>query len=276
MALDRRTHTPIVSLEQKHTDASLRALGRTGALECPECHSNVHFRQGAPEHRRHFVHSARRDCPHDSQDPIISSGIALLYEWLTNKFPDEVMIEFRPHAVTGLPRPVDLCLVRDKQLVAMYWLYTGDLRERTTLKRNLTSIAATSWICIGELQNAVEPYYAASDVSTSTEHPHLDEDRFLYGDIDLRATHRDLIYKTRYDTLLDSLGSLHFLDPVSHLFTTYRDLELTHPPQRYCGRVVSTPLSSLLSHKNGEICHPGEYEHIKASPVQGPPTRAGC
>lgn len=269
MAINRRTRTPVVSLEHGYTDENLRVLSRTRELECPECHSSVHFRQGAQEHRRHFVHDARRDCVHDSQDPLISSALALLYEWLSNKFPNEVMIEFRPNGVQGLRRPVDLCLVRGGQLVAMYWLYTGDLRGRVMLKNNLTSVAATSWICIGELEESSEDPGAANDVADSTKSQlATDENKFLYGDIDLRATHRDLICKTRYDTLSYSSGSLHFLDPKSQQFTTYRDLELIHPPQRHCGRVIATPISSLLTHRNGEICHPGECDHIRTSPAQ--------
>jgi hypothetical protein len=249
MSIDRGTDQPVVSLEDQYSDEELRALGREGSLVCPECRSPVHFRRAEP-HRRHFVHTHRQDCPHDSQKPAIASALPVLYDWLRTKFPGNVRVEYQPSRGERLLRPIDLCVVDKGRLKAAYWLFMGGRQRYNEVRRFFTRARVlVNWIYVGSLQD-VEPSTALGAVA----HPIPDAEQPSWGNLHLSPVHRDLITRTRYDAIR-ALGSVHFLDPESQQLTTYRDLQLVHGPQGFYGRVFCSAVSSLLTHGDGELCH---------------------
>ncbi len=254
-AINRRANQPIISLDSKFTDDYLRSLGSAGDLECAECRSRVRFRRESAFSRRHFVHDTRRDCLHDRRDARVLAAQALLYDWLTSKFPNDVQVDYRiPHAPHQLD-PIALCVVRPARPIAAYWLYIGQVRDRLEIKKTLGSLRMlVTWIGVETIDEAEGPDEASGEGEGDARR-----------EIDLPATHRDFVSRCRYDMRQQSLGSLRFVDLVRKKFVSYRDLELVHAPQRHVGRFLCSPVCSLLVHRDGEICHPGEKERLVAS-----------
>jgi len=245
-ALDIRTDTEVVILDPKWLRVinQLRELDRQDFLVCQGCRQPVRVRAGI--HRReHFAHKHLENCDYADESTILRNARAVLYEWLTSKFGEKVVIEKK---VEGVFRPID-CWVEQDSKVFAYWIFDSTLKPD---KRNmLHQIAQRTGLHFN--------WVFASEISRTEQ----DEPDNLV----LSTTEREFIQKSSYDLLVAkrySQGSLHYLDSENRKLTTYRGLSLYHEPQIYKGmRLVSELDRVKISPKNGEFVHDGEYERLQ-------------
>ena len=279
VALDISTEQPVVSLDARLADEELQARCRSETLVCSECRSTIYVRGLSGTQRRHFVHVSLRDCALQSEDAEIAAALPILYDWLSQKYPGCIRVQYRPPHVQGLPRPVDLCLVRDEAPPVAFWFFSSTgapPAARVALEKSFKSAGVNAiWIFTGELQDSEseldgEPAAEGSLTSEPAAEPTVGAASWPCGDIDLRPMHRHFLRVTQYDQPEPGcLGSIHFLDPKTGILTTYRRLWLVHKPQRHCGDVLSTPVSSLLIDHIGEMCHPGEDDWLTRRSMAG-------
>jgi hypothetical protein len=238
----------IVSLDETWNEriTELRQWAEEDQLGCPHCRHAVRVRAGALL-RRHFAHKALDDCPYSEESLDLLKARAVLYQWLSTKFPGKVRIEEMIRGAT-LTRPVDCRVDIDGRLI-YYWIFDSypNPETRDELSRALESPKTFAhWIFLSKLMKGEEESRKVS----------------------LPKTQRDFLRESRYDaSVTRSRGtgkSLHFLDPQAETLTTYRGLRVVHEPQLYEGEKHCTPLSLLQVHKNGEFVHPDEQARYKA------------
>ena len=84
--------------------------------------------------------------------------------------------------------------------------------------------------------------------------------------LNLTTTERFYLQSSKYD-LSDNpqcKGSLNYLDENTSTVITFRAMSCTEPPQRFSGRELSHPLTSMLvSPISGQFVHPGEKEGLE-------------
>jgi hypothetical protein len=97
-----------------------------------------------------------------------------------------------------------------------------------------------------------------------------DNPRTLY----LTTTEREFMRRSEYDDLYgnwrgDPGMTLHYLDPGSREWITYRSLRLMHPPQAFRGRRLASPLERVSANPDdGQPLHPGEGALLQGLRVQ--------
>jgi hypothetical protein len=88
--------------------------------------------------------------------------------------------------------------------------------------------------------------------------------------INLSTTERDLLFASAYDSMYGrNGGSLHYLNPDTHVLTTFRCLRCIESPSRYRGTVISSELNQVqVSPLTGEFVHTGEHESLQKFMIQ--------
>jgi hypothetical protein len=175
---------------------------------------------------------------------------AILYKWLADKFGEAVTVEKRLDDDL-FPRPIDCWVDKETGDIA-YWIVESGMKpeKRDNLKMGFQQLKAhVNWVFVADVLRE-------------------DGDRASY--IHLTTTERELMQQSVYDEITQGSHfmpgkSLHYLDPVSKILTTFRGLRLVHEPQLYAGHKVSHEISRVLvSPGTGEFVHPGEYEQLQA------------
>lgn len=240
-AINTRTSTEVVILNPEGLSSieSLRDLGRQDLLVCQGCRQPVRVRAG--EHRReHFAHKHLENCTYSDVSSTLLNLRAVLYKWLLQKFGKNVEIE---KSIAGLDRPVD-CWIEKEGTRFVYWIIEGKIKseKRDQIRQILSgSRVYVNWVLSSEILRIHE------------------EDPLT---LILSKTEREFIQRSKYDMKAFADGSLHYLDPEKRTLTTYRALNLVHPPQVYLAeKKYETELDNLLVlPSNGEFVHPGEHE----------------
>lgn len=246
-ALDVRDNTEVVILDQKWVQSisQLRSLARQDFLICQGCKQPVWVRAGE-QRREHFAHKHKNNCDYADESAILRNARAVLYEWLVSKFGKYVSIE---KSVDGLDlfRTIDCWVEKDASIFA-YWIFDTGLKpeKREILKSRLEKQGIhINWVFAREML-----------------HPESDSlDRLV-----LSTTEREFIQRSKYDMAYDRSnsmieGSLHYLDADNRKLHTFRSLSLYHKPQVYMGYNQTSELAeTLISPKNGEFVHSGEYD----------------
>lgn len=251
-AVDKQTDQEIIILSSRWANrlGQLRVLDRQDNLVCQHCRQPVRVRAGQIR-RRHFAHKHLQNCPLQSESPEILAARAILYEWLDKKFGDAVTLEKQLGSDLDLPRPVD-CWVETEYGIFVYWIIEVQIKpaHREGLQHALAQSEATvHWVFLSKM---------------------LREDKQQPDQVHLTTTEREFMVRTKYDQIDQDFRSnfgcsLHYLDPAGERLTTFRNLHLVHRPQVYAGHKEDHSLAEVLvSPRNGEFVHPGEYERLQA------------
>jgi hypothetical protein len=248
-SLNIQTNKEIVIIDPKWQQDldSLLAMDRADILVCQGCREPVRVRAGQ-ERRHHFAHKHRLRCSYSDESADLLDARAVLYEWLSGKFGENVSIEKKVEE-NYLFRPVDCWVERDNKIFA-YWIIDTSL---TPEKRDK--------LRIGFNRLNVKANYV---FTTKMLHQVADDN----SRINLTTTERDLMQRSKYDEVHDfgsNTGkSLHYLDPQQRQIITFRALNLVHLPQVYMGAEIRSELiATKVSPANGEFVHSGEYEQLK-------------
>lgn len=225
----------------------LRAMDRSDILVCQGCREPVRVRAGK-ERRHHFSHKHRLSCSYSDESPALLDARAVLYEWLSGKFGENVSIEKKVEE-NYLFRPVDCWVERDGKIFA-YWIIDTSLtpEKRDNLR-------------IGFNRLNVHVNYV---FTTKMLRP-VDDD---ISRINLTTTERNLMQRSKYDEAhdfgSDTGKSLHYLDTQQRQIITFRALNVVHLPQVYKGAEIRSGLiATKVSPANGEFVHSGEYDQWK-------------
>lgn len=247
-AIDPATSAEIVSIDPAWDGrrSELRTYCAARDLQCPECHQSVRLRAGELL-RAHFAHKHKLKCSMSGESADVLDVRAALYGWLTSKFGDSVEIEKQDDA-RSFPRPIDCWVNRQEGPLGYVALARG-----MGSNRRAQMLAA-----IREAKLPATFVFHVSTLELADGHP---------GCIILSTTHRDFAAHPRFDQPHHFGGgsSVHYFDPHSGALTTFRGLEVWHPPQVYRGTRLASKLSDMLvSPKTGEFVHPGEVDKWKA------------
>jgi hypothetical protein len=248
-ALDVRDNTEVVILDQKwlHYINQLREFDRQDFLVCQGCRQPVRVRAG-DQRREHFAHKHLENCDYSDESSILCNSRAVLYEWLVSKFGANVTIEKKIDGV-DLFRPID-CWVQNGSDVLAYWIFDSRLKlEKREFLRE----------CIRKLGIHITWVFALEMLHTEQDNP----DKLI-----LSTTEREFIKRSKYDEPFSKTdltnGSLHYLDAENRKLLSFRGLSLYHEPQIYRGYNLTSNLDEVLvSNKNGEFVHNGEYEQLQ-------------
>ena len=248
-ALDVRDNTEVVILDQKwlQSISELRELDHHDFLVCQGCKQPVRVRAGE-QRRKHFAHKHLENCDYGEESSILRNYRAVLYEWLVSKFGENVTIEKKIDEI-NLFRPID-CWVKQDSTVFAYWIFDSRLKseKRDTLQDHLAKLGIhVNWV------------FALEMLRTEQDHSDM---------LILSTTEREFIQDSKYDATFSNgyptTGSLHYLDIENHKLLTFRGLSLYHKPQIYKGYNLTSELEKVLvSPKNGEFVHSGEYEELQ-------------
>lgn len=242
-ALDTQSNKEVVILDPKWQQqiGALRDIDRQDFLVCQGCREPVRVRAG-DERRHHFSHKHRLNCTLTEESYALKEARAILYNWLRSKYGETVSIE---HKIDGLLRPVD-CLVDTGMKKFGYWVFDTLLNPDKRLD--------------------VKSFFIRSNIQVnyifSSNMLKLDKD--CSNRINLSTTEREFMEPSIYDKIYDRYlngKSLHYIDTITRKFISFRALELIHPPQGFSGFSINSKLSDMLvSPRNGEFVHPGEYD----------------
>lgn len=225
----------------------LRAMDRENILVCQGCREPVRVRAGQ-ERRHHFAHKHRLSCSYSDESPALLDARAVLYEWLSGKFGEDVTIEKKVEE-NYLFRPVDCWVARDNKIFA-YWIIdtslTPEKRENIKIGFNRLDVHVNFVFTVGLLRKLVD-----------------DNSR-----INLTTTEREFMQRSKYDEVhevgSDTGKSLHYLDPQQRQIITFRGLKVVHLPQGYMGSEIRSELiATKVSPTNGEFVHSGEHDQWK-------------
>jgi hypothetical protein len=255
-AIHQKNNEEIVILDpywDRENVSVLRGLDQNNLLVCQECQQPVRVRAGQVR-TWHFAHKHLNNCPAGNESPQLLQARVILYRWLVSKFDSERVTLEKKLPETGLPRPVD-CWVTDgtESTSLAYWIFDAGLQPKS--------------------RQAIQSALATPDINTNwlflaaMLRPDNEDDAAIH----LTTTEREFMCHSDYNLLVprhpfESSGhTIHYLDHETSLLTTYRGLRLVHSPQVYQGNPVSHPIEDvLISPKNGEFVHPGEYEQLQA------------
>ena len=232
--------------------SELRPLDHDDLLVCQGCRQAVRLKAG-PSKRPHFAHKHLQGCSFGTESAHILSARALLYDWLSERFPGEVDAEWRPEGV-ALIRPVD-CLVRAPGGSFAMWIVDTvlklEVREQLRDAFSACGLPVT-WVLTSNL------------LRTDPNHPAW---------VLLSPTERDLLRQTPYDEIgkenhlldKDFGSSLYYLDVEREKVTTFRSLERVHAPNVFAGRREDCELASLSASPQGDFVLPGEERELGVS-----------
>lgn len=248
-ALHRDTREEIVILHPHWRDEipQLRSWDHIDILVCQRCSQPVRVKAGSIR-RWHFAHKHLTNCPYSQETPTLIEARGVLYEWLIEKFPDNVTLE-KMVSDSQLPRHVD-CWAEIEGKTFAYWIFEAGMKPaiRDTLKFELQRNAThANWVFL-------------SDMLRRDKH---DDNR-----LHLTTTERDFLQTSEYDvpshpSALRIGKTLNYLDSERQELLTFRNLLLYHSPQSYEGNVFQSNLSTvLMSPKSGEFVHQGEDEAL--------------
>lgn len=244
--LDIKNHKEVVILQKSWRENihELRKLDHADLLVCPVCTQAVRVRAG--KYRRwHFAHKHLANCPLATQSANLLSSRAVLYDWLV-KLVDFSVVTVEK-AIPGLPRPVD-CWVMLEDTEIGYWIFDtrySPIMRQQLLTNEMLSKKQMNWL------------YTINMLRIDEKMP-----GWLY----LTTTERDFMRSSSLDSTAEAAGnksgySLHYLDHQKLILHSYRRLQLQHKPQRFSGRLIENPLSSVnLLPGTGEFLHPGESQ----------------
>jgi len=246
-SINKKDGSEIIILDPKWDIEQLRGLDRQNILVCQGCGEPVRVRAGA-ERRPHFAHKHLENCTYMDESSALRNARAILYEWLRTKFDGNVTIEKKIEKST-FPRSVD-CWVETNSKVFAYWIFDRALKpeKRDQILNGFEALAVNvNFVFTFEMLRKAE----------------ADHER-----IHLTTTEREMMVHSDFGGNEDERFScgmtLHYLDADNHGLLTYRGLHLVHQPQLFHGIATSTKLSDVLvSPRNGEFVHPGEYERRK-------------
>ena len=249
--LDRRSGAEIIILDRqwKNKLSVLRTLDQQDQLVCPGCRQPVRVRAGKYK-CWHFAHKHLQNCPFDRDSPQRVETRAFLYNWLTSQFPLEMVTVEKYLEESPLRHPVD-CWVDQASQSLGYWIF--DKRTPPADRENLKQAFMTP----GLRGN----YIFTIDL--------LRKDDLEQAHLHLTTTEREFLISSPYDELISGYifspgKSIHYLSSDLGELTTYRDLHLIHPPQKYAGfRLASTLQSVTASLETGEFIHPGEQDALR-------------
>jgi len=249
-ALNIRDNTEVVIIDPKWIRAinQLREYGRQNILVCQGCNQPVRVRAG-DQRREHFAHKHKESCDYADESAILRNSRAVLYEFLKNKFGENVTIEKKVDGI-DLFRPID-CWVKKDSAVFAYWIFDSTLKpeKRIALQNS-----------VRELDIHINWVFASNLLHFEQNHP---------DNLVLSTTEREFIHHSQYDTpYADSYsteyGSLHYLDADNRELLTFRGLSLFHKPQIYNGFNLMSDLEKVLVFpKNGEFVHNGEHDKLQ-------------
>lgn len=249
-ALDVRDNSEVVILDQKWLRVinQLRELDHQDFLVCQGCKQPVRVRAGK-QRREHFAHKYLENCNYADESAILRDSRAVLYEWLVNKFGENVTIEKEIDGI-DLFRPID-CWVKQNSAIFAYWIFDSTLKpEKRMALQNSTN----------KLGIQIHWVFALDMFRTEQNNP----DKLV-----LSTTEREFIQRSKYDSPYTNgysmtNGSLHYLDAENRKLITFRGLLLYHEPQIYKGYNLTSDLEKVLvSPKNGEFVHDGEHNKLQ-------------
>jgi hypothetical protein len=228
----------------------LRALDKKDELVCPGCRQPVRVRAGEIK-RWHFAHKHLQNCPFERESPELLKTRAVVYHWLVAKFGAEAVAIEKILDSQNFYRHIDCWVDHEGQTFA-YWIFDRRLppAERDNLVTGFKKIGVSvNWIFTINLLREDEPNLNDRLHLTTTE----------------RAFMSDSKLNMAWQTHIEHLGgSLHYLDADQELLTTYRNLNLVHPPQLFAGTRLQHLLREVLASKHtGEFIHPGEVERYQ-------------
>jgi hypothetical protein len=247
-AINTRDGTAIIILDPRWANALdyLRSLDAQDFLVCQRCRQPLRVRAGQIK-RWHFAHKHLLNCPYGQESPELLDARAVLYEWLTTKFGDKVIIE-KTIDSTHFERPVDCWIERGSASIA-YWIIDKATMPdgRDSIRKGFSRLKVTvNWLFTSSM---------------------LREDQDKLDCVHLTTTEREFMQHTAYDPVVsnDPDGkSLHYLDAENRTLTTFRGLHLIHSPQLFKGhRLSHTVAEVLVAPETGEFVHPGEYERLQ-------------
>jgi len=277
-ALNQNSGEAIVILNAQWREriAELRKLDAADSLACPGCRQPVRIKAGKIR-RWHFAHKHLANCPFERESPLLIATRATLYEWLVSQFGEaEVEVEM---VLEGLKRPVDLAVrLPDRATdpgggarLTVYWIIETRMppEERDQLRQAIEKRGARSeWIFTASMLRLVQPDAEALRL----EHPGSKPVRKM-TQLTLSTTEREFMTPSAYDEVLNQAAlspgkTLHYLEAAHHpanaQLTTFRNLHLIHPPQRYTGLQLTQALSAIHANRQtGALVHPGEDEKLE-------------
>lgn len=255
-AIHQKSSEEIIILDpswDRESISVLRGWDQNDLLVCQECQQPVRVRAGQVR-IWHFAHKHLNNCPAGNESPQLLQARVILYQWLISKFGSERVTLEKKLPETSLPRPID-CWVMGKEASdpIAYWIFDTGLqpKSRQAIQSALASPnISTNWLFLAAMLR-----------------PDGEDDAAIH----LTTTEREFMSQSEYNRLarrhlFEAIGNtLHYLDHETSLLTTYRGLRLIHSPQVYQGGSITHPLEEVLvSPKNGEFVHPGEYEQLQA------------
>lgn len=241
-AIHQPTGEEIIILDSQWVDlvSMLRLQSAEDLLVCQECRQPVRVRAGEVK-RWHFAHKHKADCPYEGESPALLQARALLYGRLSTEFGSQVTLEKRVEDA-DLPRAIDCWVEREKGSFA-FWILDTNL-SRARRERLLGAFS--------ELDVRVHWVFVADLLQTSVNKPH---------ELHLSPSQRKFLQSSSFEPLYQPGTTLHFLNAQTQVLTTFRGLQLLHPPQVFCGHHLETPLSEVgIARGTGEFVHPGEKE----------------
>jgi hypothetical protein len=248
-ALNIRDDAEVIIIDPKWQGGieSLRAMDRQDLLVCQGCREPVRVRAGQ-ERRHHFAHKHLLSCSYSDESAALREARAVLYEWLSGKFGEDVSIEKKVDE-NCLFRPVDCWVEKDNKVFA-YWIFDTSLapEKREQIKN-----------CFNNPNFHVNYVFSSGMLRKDTDRS---------SGIHLTTTEREFMQRSIYDEGNDfgspARQSLHYLDTQQRNIITFRALFVIHRPLVYEGSEIISELAQVLvSPKNGEFVHPGEHERLK-------------
>ena len=249
-ALDLRQQVDVISLLVDPAGRPVyHAKATRDELICPQCRQPVWFKAGEIK-VYHFAHKDRGKCPLASESARLLHARAILFQFLHEKFGDQVTIEKRLD-LPELLRAVD-CFVQTRQERKIaYWLVEARSPDRHEIAASLLS------------QGIIVQWVFLADMMQRNDRPR--------NMLNLTPTERELMTQTSYDLLYEPEHpwlqgqSIHYLDPAQGVLTSFRAMTNIHATQEYSGRELSNPLAQMkLVPSTGEFVHPGEWERLVA------------
>jgi hypothetical protein len=250
-ALDLQSRVEVIILapQWKTRLETLRRLDRANQLVCPACEQPVRVKAGRKV-RWHFAHKHLRNCPLQHASPELLAARAALYPWLVDQFGEKrVTLEFAPEGI-ALPRLLDAS-VQAGGFRWGYWII--DARLKPEVRQEL----------LAAFEGAGMPVHFV--FVSRMLHPDEEDPDCLF----LTTTERDFRQASAFDLIgarnpSRPGASLHYLDAGEAALHTYRSLHLVHPPQLFCGRPLSSPLSEIRTNPgDGAFMHPGEAQDLE-------------